>query len=337
MKLSVLDQSPVSKGSVAADAIGHTLALARHCEELGYARYWLSEHHNSNSIVGSAPEVLMAAIAATTSRIRVGSAGVMLPHYSALKVAEQFRVLEGIAPGRIDLGLGRAPGSDRLTARALNPHASPGADEFPQQIVDLQHWLEGRRLPEGHPYRAITAQPQGPTSPELWILGSSAYGAQLAAHLGLPYAFAYFFSDGQGVEQALQLYRQNYRPSERFPEPQATICVWALAADTEAEAQRQLMTREHWRVRFEQGLLGPLVAPEEAAAYPFSAAETARIAQLRQNALIGTGAQVADKINTLAARLELDHIVVNTWAYDPQVRRDSYALLAQAFNLPRGT
>jgi luciferase family oxidoreductase group 1 len=337
MKLSVLDQSPVSKGSVAADAIGHTLALARHCEELGYARYWLSEHHNSNSIVGSAPEVLMAAIAATTSRIRVGSAGVMLPHYSALKVAEQFRVLEGIAPGRIDLGLGRAPGSDRLTARALNPHASPGADEFPQQIVDLQHWLEGRRLPEGHPYRAITAQPQGPTSPEMWILGSSAYGAQLAAHLGLPYAFAYFFSDGQGVEQALQLYRQNYRPSERFPEPQATICVWALAADTEAEAQRQLMTREHWRVRFEQGLLGPLVAPEEAAAYPFSAAETARIGQLRQNALIGTGAQVADKINTLAARLELDHIVVNTWAYDPQVRRDSYALLAQAFNLPRGT
>jgi len=259
----------------------------------------------------------------------------MLPHYAALKVAEQFRVLEAIAPGRIDLGLGRAPGSDRLTARALNPHASPGADDFPQQIVDLQHWLDGRRLPEGHPYRAIAAQPQGPTSPEMWILGSSAYGAQLAAHLGLPYAFAYFFSDGQGVEQALELYRQNYRPSARFPTPQATICVWALAAATEAEAQRQLMTREHWRVRFEQGLLGPLVAPEEAAAYPFTAADTARIDQLRRNALVGTGAQVADKISTLAARLELDEIVVNTWAYDPQVRRDSYALLAHAFNLPR--
>lgn len=335
MILSVLDQSPVSKGSVAADAIGHTLALARHCEAHGYARYWLSEHHNSNSIVGSAPEVLMAAIAATTSRIRVGSAGVMLPHYSALKVAEQFRVLEAIAPGRIDLGLGRAPGSDRLTARALNPHASHGADDFPQQIVDLQYWLEGRRLPEGHPYRAITAQPQGPTSPEMWILGSSAYGAQLAAHLGLPYAFAYFFSDGQGVEQALQLYRQNYRPSARFPVPQPTICVWALAAAFEDEAQRQLMTREHWRVRFEQGLLGPLVSPEEAAAYPFTAAETARIAQLRANALVGTGAQVAAKISALAARLELEHIVVNTWAYDPAVRSDSYALLAQAFQLPR--
>lgn len=333
MKLSVLDQSPVAKGSIPAAAIRDSLALARHCEALGYSRYWLSEHHNSNSIVGSAPEVLMAAIAATTNRIRIGSAGVMLPHYSALKVAEQFRVLEAIAPGRIDLGLGRAPGSDRLTARALNPHASPGADDFPQQIVDLQQWLEGRRMPEGHPFRAITAQPQGPTSPEMWILGSSGYGAQLAAHLGLPYAFAYFFSDGQGVEQALALYRQNYRPSERFPLPHATICVWALAADSQAEAERQLMTREHWRVRFEQGLLGPLVSPDEAAAYPFSAPEQARIGQLREKALVGTGAQVAAKIRALAASLELDEIVVNTWAWDPQVRQHSYTLLAQAFNL----
>jgi luciferase family oxidoreductase group 1 len=333
VKLSVLDQSPAVKGRVPADAIGESLALARHCEALGYARYWVSEHHNSSSIVGSAPEVLMAAIAATTSRIRVGSAGVMLPHYAALKVAEQFRVLEAIAPGRIDLGLGRAPGSDRLTARALNPHASPGADDFPQQIVDLQHWLTGERLPEGHPFRAISAQPQGPTSPELWVLGSSGYGAQLAAHLGLPYAFAYFFSDGQGVEQALALYRQNYRPSARFPVPQATICVWALAAASTAEAERQLMTREHWRVRFEQGLLGPLVSPEEAAAYDFSGADRARIAQLRANALVGTGAEVAARIRALAGRLALDHIVVNTWAHDAQVRRDSYTLLAQAFEL----
>lgn len=337
MKLSVLDQSPAAKGSTPADAITASLALARECDRLGYERYWLSEHHNSSSIVGSAPEVLMAAVAATTRRIRVGSAGIMLPHYAALKVAEQFRVLEAIAPGRIDLGLGRAPGSDRLTARALNPHASPSADEFPRQIVDLQRWLDGERLPEGHPYRAITAQPQGPTSPEMWILGSSGYGAQLAAHLGLPYAFAYFFSDGLGVEQALDLYRQNYRPSERFPNPRPTICVWALAADSMAEAERQLMTREHWRVRFEQGLLGPLVAPDEAAAYPFSGPEQARIAQLRANALVGTGGDVAGKIRALAAGLGLDHIVVNTWAHDPQVRQHSYRLLAQAFNLPQET
>ena len=188
--LSVLDQSPAVKGQTPAQAIPASLALARHCDRLGYARYWLSEHHNSASVAGTAPEVLMAAIAATTARIRVGSAGIMLPHYSALKVAEQFRVLDAIAPGRIDLGLGRAPGSDRLTARALNPHASPNAEDFPRQIMDLRDWVEGNRLAESHPYRAISAQPQGPTSPEMWILGSSDYGAQLAAHLGLPYAYA---------------------------------------------------------------------------------------------------------------------------------------------------
>ncbi|MES2150197.1 MAG: LLM class flavin-dependent oxidoreductase [Pseudomonadota bacterium] len=336
MNLSVLDQSPVSSGDTPAAAIRHSLALARHCDALGYARYWLSEHHNSHSIAGSAPEVLMAAIAASTARIRVGSAGVMLPHYSALKVAEQFRVLEALAPGRIDLGLGRAPGTDRLTARALNPHASPGADAFPQQVRDLQDWLDGTRMPEGHPFRAIRAQPQGPTSPQMWILGSSDYGAQLAAHLGLPYAYAYFFNDGQGVEQALALYRRNYRPSARHPAPEATICVWALAADSEAEARRQLMTREHWRVRFEQGVLAPLVEPDEAAAYAYSAPESARIVQLRANALVGTGPQVAQQIGALAARLGLDHVVVNTWAFDPAVRQHSYTLLARAFELGAG-
>ncbi len=331
--LSVLDQSPAVKGQTPAQAIPASLALARHCDRLGYARYWLSEHHNSASVAGTAPEVLMAAIAATTARIRVGSAGIMLPHYSTLKVAEQFRVLDAIAPGRIDLGLGRAPGTDRLTARALNPHASPRADDFPRQIVDLRDWVEGKRLPESHPYRAISAQPQGPTSPEMWILGSSDYGAQLAAHLGLPYAYAYFFNDGQGVEQALALYRQHYQPSARYPEPRATICVWALAADTLAEAQRQMTTREHWRVRFEQGLLGPMVSPEEAAAYAYNSFEQTRIAQLRSQALIGTGEQVAERIEALARTLALDEIVVNTWAYDAEVRQHSYTLLAASFGL----
>src|SRR4249920_4262441 len=226
MKLSVLDQSPAAKGCTQDVAIRDSLALARLADDLGYHRYWVSEHHNSGSIVGTAPEVLMAAIAATTKRIRVGSAGVMLPHYAALKVAEQFRVLEGIAPGRIDLGVGRAPGSDRLTAFALNPHAN-AADEFPRQVHELMAWVSGTPLADDHPFHAIAAHPQGPTSPELWILGSSDYGARLAAHFGLPYAFAYFFSDGRGVEQALDLYRRNYRPSPRHPKPQATICVWA--------------------------------------------------------------------------------------------------------------
>lgn len=330
MKLSVLDQSTAAQGHSQAAAIRETLELARHCDALGYHRYWVSEHHNSDSIVGTAPEVLMAAIAATTARIRVGSAGVMLPHYSALKVAEQFRVLEGIAPGRIDLGVGRAPGSDRLTAYALNPHAN-AADEFPQQVYDLQAWVTGAPLQEGHPFGAIKAHPLGPTSPELWILGSSDYGAQLAAHFGLPYAFAYFFSDGRGVEEALDLYRRNYRPSPRHPKPQATICVWALAADSEAEARRLLMTRELWRVGFEQGIRNALVSPEEAAVYPYTDTQRATIESLRRKAFVGTAEQVAARLTELAQRLELDELVVVTWTYDPAPRHRSYELLAEAF------
>ncbi|MEP7330375.1 MAG: LLM class flavin-dependent oxidoreductase [Betaproteobacteria bacterium] len=334
MKISVLDQSTAATGQGQDAAIRESMALARHCDALGYHRYWVSEHHNSGSIVGTAPEVLMAAIAATTTRIRVGSAGVMLPHYSALKVAEQFRVLEAIAPGRIDLGVGRAPGSDRLTAHALNPYAN-AADQFPQQVRDLDAWVCGNPLPEGHPYRAIKAHPLGPTRPELWILGSSDYGAQLAAHFGLPYAFAYFFSDGRGVEQAMDLYRSNFKPSARLAKPQATICVWALAADTEAQARRLLMTREHWRAGFEQGIRNALVTPEVAAAHPYTDAERDTIDALRRKAMVGTGPQVAEQLRALAARLDLDELVVVTWTHDYAARAHSYALLAEAFALTR--
>jgi luciferase family oxidoreductase group 1 len=332
MKLSVLDQSTSAKGSTPDQAVRDSLALARLCDALGYHRYWVSEHHNSDSIVGTAPEVLMAAIAATTHHIRVGSAGVMLPHYSALKVAEQFRVLEAIAPGRIDLGVGRAPGSDRLTSLALNPYSN-AAEEFPQQVRDLEAWLSGEPLVEDHPFRVIKAHPQGPTRPELWILGSSDYGAQLAAHFGLPYVYAYFFTEGRGVEQALQLYRQNYRPSIRHPKPQATICVWALAADTEAEARRLLMTREFWRIGFEKNIRLPLVDPDEAKAYPYTPAERASIAALRDQALVGTAEQVKERLDRLAARLELDELVINTWTFDSAARHRSYKLLAEAYQL----
>jgi len=332
MKLSVLDQSPSAEGNAQDQAIRDSLALAQLCDDLRYHRYWVSEHHNSGSIVGTAPEILMAAAAATTRRIRIGSAGVMLPHYSALKVAEQFRVLEALAPGRIDLGVGRAPGSDRLTAFALNPHAN-AADEFPRQVYELQSWVAGTPLPDDHPFRAIAAQPQGPTSPEIWILGSSDYGARLAAHFGLPYAFAYFFSDGAGVDEALALYRRNYRPSERYPQPNATICVWALAADTADEARRLFTTREHWRVGFEKGLRNPLVSPERASAHPYTDDERALIERLRRKAFIGTAAEVAAGLSTLAQRLALDELVVNTWTFDPAARRRSYELLAAEFEL----
>jgi luciferase family oxidoreductase group 1 len=332
MRLSVLDQSTASKDKSQDTAIRETLELARHCDALGYHRFWVSEHHNSGTIVGTAPEILIAAIAATTPRIRIGSAGVMLPHYSALKVAEQFRVLEAIAPGRIDLGIGRAPGSDHMTSYALNPYPQNVLEQFPRQVQELRNWVSGRPLPEGHPFRTIVAQPTGPSSPELWILGSSDYGAQLAAYFGLPYAFAYFFSEGTGVEQALDLYRTNYRPSEKNPKPIATICVWALAADTEEEALHQFKTRERAIVDRKQGIRLPLMPPDEAER-PYSAMEIATAQKLRRKAIVGSSEQVAARLNELAKSLDLDELVIVTWTYDSAPRQRSYELLADAFAL----
>ncbi len=327
MKLSVLDQSVSVQGSTEDAAIRDTLALAEHVETLGYHRFWLSEHHSLATIVGTAPEVLMAAVAARTQRIRIGSAGVMLPHYSSLKVAEQFRVLEALARGRIDLGVGRAPGSDMRTARALNPNAANAADNFPQQIEDLIAWGNGQA------HRGIHAHPRGAAAPEIWVLGSSNYGAQLAAHMGLPYAYAYFFVDGQGVEEALDLYRSLYRPSERHPVPQATICVWAMAADTEAQAKHQALSRDRWRVDRLRGVMRPLQSPDAAAAEGFSAADLPTLGAARRHAFVGGPAQVADALRGVAEALALDEIVINTWAHDPAVRRHSYALLAREFGL----
>jgi luciferase family oxidoreductase group 1 len=331
IRLSVLDQSVAVSGRSPDEAIRNTLSLASYCETLGYQRFWVSEHHSHPSIVGSAPEVLMAAIAARTQRIRIGSAGVMLPHYSALKVAEQFRVLEALAPGRIDLGVGRAPGSDGRTARLLNPHAGQGADDFPLQVRELQAWVSGVDLPAGHPGHGVMAQPTGPTQPTLWMLGSSNYGAQLAAHYGLPYAFAYFITDGQGAQEALAMYRDLYRPSAAHPTPQAALCVWALAADTEAEAWQHFSGRERWKMDRNQGVLGPLQSPQEVAARPYNPAESIAVEQLRKTALVGNASQVTGKLRALADTLGIEELVVITWTHDEAARRRSYELLAEAF------
>jgi luciferase family oxidoreductase group 1 len=335
MRLSVLDQSTVVTGRSPGASIRESIALAKHADTLGYHRYWVAEHHNSASIAGSAPEVLMAAIAATTSRIRVGSAGVMLPHYSALKVAEQFRVLEAIAPGRIDLGLGRAPGSDGLTAHALNPNAATAADQFPSQVRDLLAWLTGEKLVERHPFRDIAAQPQGPTSPEMWLLGSSDYGAQVAAHFGLPYCYAWFISDGNGAAQAMEIYREAYRPSERHPTPLAAVCVWALAAETQEEAERLFSSRALARLWRDRGIFSPLPSPEEAAAVTHSEAELARLERLRHRAIYGTPDVVAGKLRALAESLGAREVAVLTTTHDPEPRRRSYSLLAREFGLER--
>jgi luciferase family oxidoreductase group 1 len=330
-RLSVLDQSIAVAGRPHDQSIRNTVALARHCEALGYQRFWVSEHHNHPTIVGTAPEIVMAAIAATTERIRIGSAGIMLPHYSPFKVAEVFRVLDALAPGRIDLGLGRAPGSDGRTAFALNPAANERPEHFPADIRDLIAWVHNEPLVDRHPFAAVKAFPQGDTAPEVWILGSSDYGAQVAALFGLPYCYAWFFSDGASGERAIDLYKRTYRPSARHPEPRSGLCVWALAAETMDKAQYHFTSRALSRINRDKGLLGPLLPPDEAAKAPLSSYEQARMEQFRKDSFVGTGLEVAARIAELKERVGVDEMAVVTWTYDEEVRRDSYALLAKAY------
>ncbi len=333
MRLSVLDQSTVVTGRSADQSIRESLLLARHAESLGYHRYWVAEHHNSASIAGSAPEILISAIAATTKRIRVGSAGVMLPHYSALKVAEQFRVLEAVAPGRIDLGLGRAPGSDGLTAHALNPNAASAADHFPAAVRDLIAWLHGEKLVEKHPFRDVLAMPTGPSVPEVWVLGSSDYGAQVAAHFGLPYCFAHFITDGAGCAEAIETYRALFRPSATLAAPHAAICLWALAAESETEAERLFSSRGLARLWRDKGIFSPLPSPEEAAAYAYSSTDLARLARIRERAMWGTPDSVGERIRALASELGVQEVAVLSTCHDAAARRHSYTLLAREFGL----
>ncbi|QQS15134.1 MAG: LLM class flavin-dependent oxidoreductase [Rhodospirillales bacterium] len=333
MRLSVLDQSVAVAGRPHDVSIRNTVSLARHCETLGYDRFWVSEHHNHPTIVGTAPEIVMAAIAATTERIRVGSAGIMLPHYAPFKVAEQFRVLDALAPGRIDLGLGRAPGSDGLTAYALNPMAAERPEQFPSDVRDLMAWVHGEPLAAGHPFAKVLAFPRTDTAPEFWILGSSDFGAQVAAHFGLPYCFAWFFAEGAGGERAMELYHRTYRPSERHPEPRGALCVWALAADSEADAQFHFNSRIRTRLNRDKGMLTPLGAPDASDAAPRDAGEMAKAERMRRDGFVGTPDVVRKRIEELAARVQAKEMAVVTWTYDEAVRRHSYALLAREFGM----
>ena len=335
LRLSVLDQSVAVVDRSHGQSIRDTVALAQLCDTLGYHRFWVSEHHNHASIAGSAPEVLLAAIAGVTKRMRLGSAGVMLPHYSPLHVAEQFLVLEALAPGRIDLGLGRAPGSDGRTAFALNPMANERPNHFPADVRDVIAWTSGAPLVDGHPFRMVKAHPLSETAPEVWMLGSSDYGAHVAAILGLPYAFAWFFTDGKGGPEALEVYRSLYKPSARHPEPYAALCVWALCAETEEEAAFQFLSRAKVRLLRDTGQFVAMEPPAAVAKFPFAAAELDRIERLRQESFVGTGPQVAGRIRELATRLNVQEIAVVTWAYDETVRHKSYRLLAEAMGLDK--
>jgi len=334
LKLSVLDQSPIRHGATPAQAIQETLELARIAERLGYHRYWLAEHHNSGGLAGTTPEVLMARVAADTRRIRVGSGGVMLPHYSALKVAENFRMLETLYPGRIDLGIGRAPGSDQHTARALQH--GPGAlgiEEFPNQIADVAGYLRGG-LPLEHPFAGITAMPAGPSVPELWLLGSSDQSAAYAAHFGLAFSFAHFIT-GQSGAAIVEAYRRYFQASEWAAAPRASVGISVVTADTEAEARRLASSRELWLLRLATGHLGPFPTPEQAAAHPYSERERAFIRASAGRSIVGAPEQVKAGLTAMAEDYGVDELVVVTICHDFGARVRSYELLAEAFGLER--
>ena len=328
--LSILDQSAAIEGVPHAAVIQDTVELAVHAEAWGYRRFWVSEHHSHPSIVGTAPEILMAAISQKTKHIRLGSAGVMLPHYSALKVAEQFRVLESLAPGRIDLGVGRAPGSDMRTAQILNPQ-SQSAAHFPQQVQELDLWLSNEPFPTGHLAKGVQAFPLGDSSPDLWILGSSDYGAQLAAYLGLPYVFAHFITDGEGAKQAIDLYHHQFKPSDRLQQPQVIVCLWALAAENEEEAFYHFRSRARSKIDRQKGILGSMMHPEQAGQW-LSEHDEAQFLKMCQKGFVGSAEVVTQKMQDLAKDLGIDEIAVITWAHDFEVRKKSYELLAKEFS-----
>ncbi|MGR8010385.1 LLM class flavin-dependent oxidoreductase [Streptomyces hypolithicus] len=338
--LSVLDLATVGSGHTATEALRTGVEIARQAESRGFHRYWVAEHHSMPGVASSSPAVILAHIAARTDRIRLGSGGVMLPNHAPLVIAEQFGTLEAFAPGRVDLGLGRAPGTDGATAAALrrSDRLREGADEFPQQLAELTRFLDDD-FPDGHPYARIHAVPgpvQGPSGrPPIWLLGSSGFSARLAATLGLPFAFAHHFS-AQNTIPALDLYRESFRPSAVLDAPYALIGVSALASDDEREARRQVLTGALSMVRLRTGRPGLIPTPEEAEAYRFSDLEREFVDGWLGNVVHGTADEVRSGLDDLAKRTGADELMITANAHGGDARLRSYELIADAYGLPRG-
>ncbi|QIN77402.1 MsnO8 family LLM class oxidoreductase [Rubrobacter marinus] len=332
--LSVLDLSPVPSGSDAARALRNTLELARLADGLGYERYWLAEHHNLPSVASPVPEVMIGHVADATSRIRVGAGGIMLPNHAPLKVAETFRVLEALHPGRIDLGIGRAPGTDPVTAAALRgPRGSAGAEDFPEQFGELLAF-SGDGFPEDHPFRSISAAPEGVDLPPIWLLGSSGYSAKAAGEMGLGYAFASHFSPVDPTP-LLGAYRDNFRPSERFPAPHAILAASVICADTDERAEELASSMGLAWVRMRTGKPGPLPSPEEALAYPYTPGERRLLESYRSMQIVGSLPSVQTRLEEIAEQTLADEIMVTTMVHDHAERLRSYEKLAGAFGLDR--
>jgi luciferase family oxidoreductase group 1 len=330
MRLSVLDQSPISEGSTGGQALRNTVELARAADALGYHRFWVAEHHGGTMLAGPSPEALIGPIAAATQRIRVGSGGVMLPHYSPLKVAETFSVLSGLFGDRIDLGIGRAPGTDQVTTQMLQrDRRQPPPDDFFEQLAELIAYLEDR-FPPGHPLRRLAALPGLPESPQLWLLGSSPQSAIWAADLGLPYAFADFINSRDGAEIA-RVYRERFAESERLAAPCTAVAVWAIAADTEEEAERLSYSSRMAMTMLRRGRLIPVPPVEKAERFLKSEGLLDRPPGRRL--ILGTPGAVRAGIEQVGQDYGAEEAIVVSITHDPAARRRSHELIADAFGL----
>lgn len=335
IKLGVLDQVYVSEGRTAVEGLQESIRLIRAAEELGYTRFWVSEHHGMQAIAFSSPEVLIAHLAAATSRIRVGSGGIMLPHYSAYKVAENFRLLEGLHPGRIDLGLGRAPGGMPLATRALQENKQVDVEQYPQQVMDLIGFLY-EALPPGHRYERLLASPSIATAPEIWLLGSSGESARIAAELGTSYAFAEFFGT-PGGQAAMRYYLEHFKPNPLLADrPRTMIATLAICAETEEEADLLAKSSDLLFLGIRTGKELPyLPSVQTAIEYPYSRMDLLFIQENRQRKVVGTPLQVKEQLLRLSEEYQAEEILINSPIHDEQARIRSYELIAEAFGMKR--
>ena len=331
MKISILDQSPISEGSTGADALRNTLELARLADTLGYERYWVAEHHGTPMLACASPEVMIAAIGSATGRIRIGSGGVMLPHYSPLKVAETFSILSALFPDRVDLGIGRAPGTDHATAFAMQrDRRQPAPDDFPQQLGELLGYLEDS-LPKGHPFARLAALPGRPHVPDVWLLGSSAQSAIWAADNGLPYCFADFINP-EGAAYAA-IYRERFCPSVALTAPRMMVAGWAVCAETDEEAQRRASSARMTRALLNEGRLIPVPGIEKALRFLAERGPNPDTVARPRRAIIGSPGTVKKGIEELARIYGADEVMIVTITYEQADRLRSYELIAKAFGL----
>ncbi len=331
LRVSVLDQSPVISGHTPAQAVAETVKLAQAAEALGYYRYWLAEHHALAALGDPCPEILAAHVAAATSTIRVGTGGILLPYYSSLKVAEQFRMLEALHPQRIDLGIGRAPGGDQTTALAMGEGRYPGAENFPEQVQYLVAYLDDA-LPADHPYASVKAMPAGATAPEVWLLGSSDYSGALAAQLGLRFAFAHFIS-ADGGDRVMRDYKRRFQPSPRESTPHALLTVFAICAETDADAEKLAASIDLRRLNTDYGVNLPVPNQTEAESRSYTGVELARIAHHRRRLVLGAPPTIKARLYALQQQFEADELMVITITGDYRTRLRSYELISGAFGL----